>query len=118
MPQGRPRKFDDEFHRKLRAKVAAHRKRKAAEIAIRSQQRALIAGRQPQESQARWRLFERIEPLGDVGDVLLIRDAEPLPSGYAAGGWLPSSLLPFHLARSLATSRRRHLREWLASRQP
>lgn len=112
--RGAPRRYDDDYHRKLRAKVARHRKRRAAEIAARAARRVLERGRKPPTRQKRWRLYERLQPRGETADVLLIRDGESVPSGYAAGGWLPSGLLPFHLARSLASSRRRQLREWLA----
>ncbi len=114
---GAPRKYDDEYHRKLRAKVARHRKRRAAEIAARAARRILERGRQSHCPQQRWRLWERLEPRGETADVLLIRDGEQVPCGYAAGGWLPSGLLPYHLARSLASSRRRQLRAWLAERR-
>ena len=45
MPLGRARQFDDDYHKKLRAKVAKHRRRKAAEIAERAALRSLAAGR-------------------------------------------------------------------------
>jgi hypothetical protein len=112
---GRPRQFDDPAHAKLRERVARHRKRKAAELAARSQQRSLAAGKR-RSTKARWRVVERSSstPRGETADVLLIRDGEDVPGGYAASAWLPRGLLPFHLARKLAATRRRQIREWLA----
>jgi len=111
MPHGRPRKYDDDFHRKLRAKVAAHRKRKAAEIALRSQRRALERGRKPQESRALYRLYERVA--SDAVDVVLVREGDTVPSGYAVGDWLPAGLVNYRLGRSLRIMRMRQLVEWL-----
>jgi hypothetical protein len=108
---------NEDARRKNREKQRRFRARHKARLALQAQRRALEYRRNPQASKAKWRLFERTEPRGETADVVLVRDGEQVPSGYAAGGWLPSLLLTFHLARSLAAARRRQIRDWLAERR-
>jgi len=107
-------RFNDDYHRKLRAKVARHRARHKARRAVEAEAKRLARGRQRPGPQQRWRLYERTEPRGETADVVLVRDG-PAPSGYAAGGWLPCGLLPYALAMRIAAMRRRQIREWMST---
>ncbi len=73
MPKTR---FDDDYHKRLRAKVRKHRAKHRAKLAIREQLRASAHSRKHRGRATQWRLYERTEPLGDVGDVLMLRDGE------------------------------------------
>jgi hypothetical protein len=109
---GRKRTYEDEYHRKLRDKVARHRAKHRVKLAQRELQRATERGRQKGGRAAQWRLYERAEPLGETADVLLSQ-AEQAPDGYAVSPWLPSMPIAWRLAITLAAARRRQIRESL-----
>jgi hypothetical protein len=108
---GRPRKYHDQAHAKLREKVARYRARHKAELQLDYVQSALERGREKKGTAEQWRLCERIEPRGTRGDVLKLRIGEPVPIGYAQSPWLPHAAISWRLACLLATTRREQIRE-------
>jgi hypothetical protein len=104
----------DDARRANREKQRRFRERHKAELQAERQQRALRRlSRLPGRPQ-RWRLYERTVPQCASADVLLLRDGEPVPSGYGPSLWLPSIPIGRRLAETLAAGRRRQIREWFA----
>jgi hypothetical protein len=98
-------KYNDEFHRKLRQRVAAHRKRKAAEIAARESAKRLAAGRLVTGRRAKFVLWERLDASGLPFEVELVAiGSEPSPDAVRSK-WLPTCPLPRALAVKLRRQR-------------
>jgi hypothetical protein len=103
-------RFDDDYHKRLREKVRRHRAKHKAELQLRADTKALAAGRMKMGPAERWTLWERIQPFGHASDVLMIRDGEPVPSGYWHSYWLPRSPVSCALALVLRRERLRQIR--------
>jgi len=109
---GRPKQYDTEHHRSLRARVAKFRQANAPRLRQEyEQQRLLVSGQHGGHKGKHYYLYESVNEAGQILDVIITTSAEP-PIGARISQWLPRWPMSKPMATIFRESRIKQIAEW------